>query len=79
MLYEEYNPAYTPRNLYSVLPYSYFDKPFMVHHNTQRNKIMINSCNKIVIFMNDDEPLTKEFRDLINYAEKKNKKVLIIN
>jgi hypothetical protein len=77
--YQEYNPAYTVKNLYSVMYNSYYGKKFMLYHDTHRNKLMIDDNECIVIFNNEDEKWSREFEDILKYCTKKEKKVIIIN
>ena len=79
LLYKEYNPAHTTYNLYSAMKPSYYGKSKMIYDETLRNKIMIDSIHKLVIFLNEHEIPSKEIQDIIKYAEKKSKKIIIVN
>jgi len=78
--YQEYNPQYTVRNLYSVqMTYNYYGQKYLIYHDCMRNKKMIDDNDCIIIFNSEDEPWSKEFEEILKYSQKKQKKVVIIN
>lgn len=79
LAYLEYNPAYTTKNLYSAMGNWFYGKEFSIKHLYSRNKLMIDNCTMLIIFLNETEKINSEFQQLINSAQKKNIKTLIIN
>lgn len=79
LTYLEYNPAFTTKNLYSAMGEWFYGKEYSIRHIYSRNKLMVDNCNMLVIFLNLNEKINKEFDNIIQLAQKKNIKILIIN
>ena len=75
--YEEYNPAHTPRNLYSAMHRTYYSKPYHVSQFHHRNKLIAKACDMLIAFAPTDN-LSNGTASIIAFAKKLNKKVLII-
>ena len=76
--YEEYPPFHEVHNLYCPLPSSRYGKPYSVKYFFARNKIIAGTSNFVVGFI----PEGVEARGTMNtiqYAEKFDKKTIIIN
>ena len=76
--YEEYPPFHEVHNLYCPLPESCYRKPYNVKYFFARNKIIAGTSNFVVGFI----PEGVEARGTMNtiqYAEKFDKKTIIIN
>ena len=76
--YQEYNPAHTPRNLYSAMPDSYYDKPYHVTQFHHRNMLIAQACDKMVALVPGDK-ITNGTRSAIKYAQKLDKPVVILS
>ena len=74
--YIEFNPAHTPRNLYSALHDAYYGKEYNVKYFFQRNKMLANYVDYLVAFMTDD---TNGTLYTIKEVKKKGKKVVILS
>lgn len=75
--YEEMNLAHTPKNLYSLMAESYYNKPYQNKNLFQRNKIYCQYIAKCVIFDNTNQQ-DKKISNLINQLTKLNKKAVLI-
>ena len=75
--YVEYNPAYTVKNIYSIMGHQFFGKQFNPRHNYIRNSIMVKNIDTAIVFMEDvdDFPETLQF---IKECEKMDMKYTII-
>lgn len=76
--YKEFNPAHTPRNLYSAMSDEYYGKPYHVSQFHHRNQLIARDCDIMIAFIPKD---TKSDGSVsaIKSAEKQNKKVVIIS
>ena len=76
--YKEFNPAHTPRNLYSAMSDEYYGKPYHVSQFHHRNQLLARDCDVMIAFIpqgvKSDGSLSA-----IKSAEKYNKKVVIIS
>jgi predicted Rossmann fold nucleotide-binding protein DprA/Smf involved in DNA uptake len=76
--YKEFNPAHTPRNLYSAMSDEYYGKPYHVSQFHHRNQLLARACDVMIAFIpqgvKSDGSLSA-----IKSAEKYNKKVVIIS
>ena len=76
--YKEFNPAHTPRNLYSAMSDEYYGKPYHVSQFHHRNQLLARDCDVMISFIpqgvKSDGSLSA-----IKSAEKYNKKVVIIS
>ena len=76
--YEEYPPFHEVHNMYCTIPESRYRKPYSVKNFFARNKIIAGTCDMVVGFI----PEGVEGRgtmSTIKYAEKLNKKTIIIH
>jgi hypothetical protein len=73
--YVEYG---TTKSMYSVIPRNLFSENRNILTNKLCNRLMVEQCNKIVVFINDDT-VEEELNDIISLAKTKRKKVIIIN
>jgi predicted Rossmann fold nucleotide-binding protein DprA/Smf involved in DNA uptake len=76
--YREFNPAHTSKNLYSVMPESYYGKPYHVSQLFHRNKLIAKYCDKMIAFI-DSTVESKGSHHAVSMAQKHNKPVVIIN
>jgi predicted Rossmann-fold nucleotide-binding protein len=76
--YKEFNPAHTPRNLYSAMSDEYYGKPYHVSQFHHRNQLIAKDCDIMVAFVPKDIKSTGT-ASAIKSAEKLNKKVVIIS
>ena len=53
--YEEYNPSYTGRNLYSMLPESYYGKKYHFSQLFHRMRILAENCDYMIILNNQND------------------------
>ena len=76
--YKEFNPAHTPRNLYSAMSDEYYGKPYHVSQFHHRNQLLARDCDVMIAFIpqgvKSDGSLSA-----IKSAEKYNKQVVIIS
>ena len=49
--YQEYNPAHTPKNLYSAMSDNYYDKPYHVSQFHHRNMLIAKACDVMMAFI----------------------------
>ena len=76
--YKEFNPAHTPRNLYSAMSDEYYGKPYHVSQFHHRNQLIARDCDIMVAFIPKDTKSDGAV-SAIKSAEKQNKKVVIIS
>lgn len=74
--YEEMNLPHTPKNLYSVMAESFYDKPFNVKNIHVRNKIYSNYVDSCIIF--DDSNMADKKINAINRELKRARKRCIV-
>ena len=77
MEYKEYNPAHTPRNLYSCMPASYYGKPYHVSQFHHRNLLIARTCDYMVAFVPPGK-MTNGTASAIKYIKKLKKPFVII-
>ena len=76
--YEEVNPCHEVRNLYSVMPDSWYGKKYSSFNFILRDKIFSSFVDKVLCFKKDDDKgLT--VNNCIKSLEKANRKIIIIN
>ena len=75
--YQEYNPAHTPKNLYSAMSDNYYDKPYHVSQFHHRNMLLAKACNVMMLFIPNGFE-TKATNNMINIVKKLDKPVTII-
>ena len=73
--YTEFNPAHTQRNLYSALHDAYYGKEYNVKFFFQRNKMLVNYIDMLVVYMHGESSGTTY---TLKEANKCGKKVVII-
>ena len=76
--YEEYPPFHDVHNLYCVLPESCYGKPYHVKNYFARNKIIAGTSDMVVGFIPEGVE-SNGTMSTIRYAEKLNKKTIIIH
>ena len=77
MKYEEYNPSYTGRNLYSMLPESYYGKKYHFSQLLHRMKLLAENCDYMII-MNNENNLNPQLKTAYNKIKKLKKPVVIL-
>ena len=76
--YEEYPPFHDVHNLYCPLPESRYGKPYSVKYYHARNKIIAGTSDYIAAFIQRSCE-SDGTMSTIRYAEKFNKKIIIIH
>lgn len=76
--YKEYNPAHTPKNLYSAMSEHYYGKPYHVSQLFHRNELLAKYCDKMIAFI-DSTVKSKGSHHAVSMAQKHNKPVVIVN
>ena len=76
--YREFNPAHTSKNLYSVMPESYYGKPYHVSQLFHRNELIAKYCDKMIAFI-DSSGESKGSYHAVSMAQKHKKPVVIVN
>lgn len=77
LTYEEYNPSYTGRNLYSALPDSYYGKNYHFSQLLHRMRLLAENCDYMII-MNNENKLNPQLKTAYNKIKKLNKPVVIL-
>lgn len=75
--YKEYNPAHTPKNLYSAMSEHYYGKPYHVSQFHHRNNLIAKNCDMMIALIPEGES-AKGSESAIQSAQKHNKKVVIL-
>tara|TARA_R110000787_G_scaffold72900_2_gene162536 strand:+ start:967 stop:1368 length:402 start_codon:yes stop_codon:yes gene_type:complete len=76
--YIEFNPAHTPKNLYSALHENYYGKSYMPKNFFHRNKMLAKYVDCIIAFIPKNTK-SSGTEHTIKEAKKMNKKVVIIS
>ena len=76
--YEEYPPFHEGHNLFCTLPASRYSKPYSVKNFFARNKIIAGTSDMVVGFIPEGVE-SNGTMSTIKYAEKLNKKTIIIH
>ena len=76
--YEEYPPFHEVHNMYCTIPESRYSKPYSVKNFFARNKIIAGTCDMVVGFIPEGVE-ARGTMSTIKYAEKFNKKTIIIH
>ena len=76
--YIEYNPAHTPKNLYSALSENYYGKKYSPKNFFHRNKMIATTSDYLIAFIPKDSK-SKGTEHTITEAKKIGKKVVIIS
>ena len=77
--YAEYNPAYTPRNLYSQMPEYYYGKEWHVTQYTHRNGLIAKDADYCIALISNDCIKANGTKDTIKKFKKLDKPVVIIS
>ena len=75
--YEEYNPSYTGRNLYSMLPESYYGKKYHFSQLLHRMKILAENCDYMII-LNNQNDMNPQLQTAYNKIQKLKKPVVVL-
>jgi predicted Rossmann fold nucleotide-binding protein DprA/Smf involved in DNA uptake len=75
--YKEFNPAHTVKNLYSVMPESYFGKPYHVSQLFHRNELIARYVDKMIAFRSEGKSSGTDHA--IKMAQKHEKPYVIIS
>ena len=76
--YQEYNPAHTPKNLYSAMTDNYYDKTYHVSQFHHRNMLIAKACDCMMAFIPNGDPAVGSI-SAIKKTKKLNKPVTIIS
>ena len=76
--YQEYNPAHTPKNLYSAMSDNYYDKPYHVSQFHHRNMLIAKACDVMMAFIPAGDQAVGTV-SAIKKVKKLNKPVTIIS
>ena len=75
--YEEYNPSYSGRNLYSALPPSYYGKKYHFIQLLHRMRILAENCEYMII-LNNENKLNPQLKTAYTRITKLKKPVVIL-
>lgn len=75
--YEEYNPSYTGRNLYSMLPESYYGKKYHFSQLLHRMRILAENCDYMII-LNNQNNMNPQLQTAYNKIQKLKKPVVVL-
>lgn len=76
--YRELNPCHETKNLYSIMPDSWYGKNYSSFNYIMRDKIFSSYVDKVVCFKKPaDKGMTVS--NCISFLEKANKKVIVID
>ena len=76
--YIEFNPAHTPKNLYSALHENYYGKQYAPKNFFHRNKMIAKYVNYLIAFIPEGKK-ANEIEKIIKKEKKLDKKVVIIS
>ena len=76
--YIEFNPAHTPKNLYSALHENYYGKKYNVKYFFHRNKMIAKYVDYLIVFIPEGKKASGS-EHTIKEAKKLNKKIVIIS
>ena len=76
--YKEFNPAHTPRNLYSAMSDEYYNKPYHVSQFHHRNLLIAKTCD-VMIALIPEGVKADGTKSAIDSAKRFKKKVVIIS
>ena len=76
--YEEYPPFHEGHNLYCTIPSHRYGQPYSVKNFFARNKIIAGTCDIVVGFIPEGVK-SNGTNSTLKYAEKLNKKTIIIH
>jgi len=75
--YKEFNPAHTPKNLYSAMTESYYGKPYHASQFHHRNYLIAKDCDVMMAFIPYEER-SPGSESAIKAAKRLGKRVIII-
>jgi predicted Rossmann fold nucleotide-binding protein DprA/Smf involved in DNA uptake len=75
--YREFNPAHTPRNLYSAMSNEYYGKQYHVSQFFHRNRLLAKDCDVMIAFVPKGIKSTGT-ENAVKAAKKLGKNVIII-
>ena len=78
MQYKEFNPAHTPKNLYSAMSDNYYEKTYHVSQFHHRNMLIARDCDVMMAFIPNGIESNGSLSAIKN-AKKLNKPVTIIS
>ncbi len=76
--YKEFNPAHTPRNLYSAMSEDYYGKPYHVSQFHHRNLLIARTCDVMIALIPNGEKADGS-ESAIKSAKRFKKNVVIIS
>ena len=76
--YVEFNPAHTPKNLYSALHENYYGKKYNVKYFFHRNQMMAKYIDYLIAFIPEGKKSSSS-EHTIKESKKLNKKIVIIS
>jgi len=76
--YKEFNPAHTPRNLYSAMSEDYYGKPYHVSQFHHRNLLIARTCDVMIALIPIGEKADGS-ESAIKSAKRFKKNVVIIS
>jgi hypothetical protein len=78
MAYEEYNPSYTGRNLYSALPESYYGKKYHFSQLLHRMRLIAENCD-YMIMLNNQHDMNPQLKTAYNKIKKLDKPIVVLS
>ena len=79
MKYVEFPPAHYSWNMHCKLPATKYNKPYYVTNYFKRNKQIAEYSDRVVAFVSNPNKITSGTLSTLQYAEKMNKKSIIID
>ena len=76
--YSEFPPQHYPHNMHCVRPNYDYGKPYYVSNYFKRNKQVAEYSDRVVAFVTNPNKITSGTLSTLQYAEKMNKKSIII-
>ena len=77
--YSEFTPQHYPHNIHCVRPNYDYGKPYYVSNYFKRNKQVAEYSDRVVAFVTNPNKITSGTLSTLQYAEKMNKKSIIID
>ena len=77
--YSEFPPQHYPHNIHCVRPKFEYGRQYYVSNYFKRNKQIANYSDRVVAFVSDSKNVTSGTLSTLQYAEKLNKKSIIID
>lgn len=77
--YTEYNPAFTPKSIYSAMPDSYYGKKYHFSQLIHAINLLVENVDKLVIFASSSDLMNElQLKTAYQKAIKLNKDVILI-